>query len=459
MSETQQESTEQAPQETEAEARPRRVEVETGELLPRWLTVTMYAVFVPFCLFAAIWITRSAIIQHNIQSYLDLLSGPWEGDPPPMESKVITDGRDLFEEKARSSLLFILQRMIIEEIEDPRMARAITLRKATNWGIESRRRELFEEILANMSEEGEMSPDYKIPSEDRTTLMNLIQERQERDIRSYEEQKITDVLEWLAQGRPTPPKGPEPRRVRALEKKYEKRLFIGEEQDILRELAEQWEDSNEPVKQSAAEKFQLMLEEKPTSLTQEEAQLCEAIAKEQEDRYMMGERRLSEIAVHLVKYIEKNNVFIDHPEVWEVIRLCQHRHESARQNMKDAVYALRNQKYCLIFLSEFLRKNQINPVMAVETVRLTKDEHEQILRRQNHTRRLACLDVAKRIALKYCDEPFPIDEVPEEEEKDFFQNRVIEPIEELVEANDEEVAARAEKVLDEIRDSCAEYIR
>ena len=88
MSETQED---QNPEQlTEAEALRRNVELETGALLPRWLTVTLYAVFVPFCLFSAFWIGRSIIIQESINDYLQVLAGPWEDEPPPMDSKVVT---------------------------------------------------------------------------------------------------------------------------------------------------------------------------------------------------------------------------------------------------------------------------------------------------------------------------------------------------------------------------------
>lgn len=445
------------PPEGQEESLRRGVELETGELLPRWITVTLWAVFLPFCVFAAFWIGRSIIVQQRIQDYLQVLSGPWEGKPPPMESDVVENGLQLFEEEARPSLLLILQRLIREEIDDPRMARAIALRKATEWGLESRRRQLFEEILQHMSTDGDMPPDYELPPEHRKTLTVLLEERQQRKTVSYEQQKITEVLTWLAQGRPTPPKGPEHRRVRSLQNKYEKRLFVGEEREVLEELAESWPKKDAPVKQSAGTKFALMLEEKPTELTPQETMVCEEVAQGWEDRYMLGEERLTHVARRLVKYIEANNVFIDHPEVWEVIRLTQHRHPPARDNMKDAVFALRNRKYCHIFLSNFLLKTAINPVMAVETVRLTKDEHEQQLRAENHRRRMACLEVARDIAKTYCTKPFPIDEVPKQEEPEFFRNHIIEPMETLLE--DDDVGAKARQMLDSIDEDCADFLQ
>ncbi|MFW6280008.1 MAG: hypothetical protein ACOC2T_03185, partial [Planctomycetota bacterium] len=65
---------------------------------------------------------------------------------------------------------------------------------------------------------------------------------------------------------------------------------------------------------------------------------------------------------------------------------------------------------------------------------------------------------ARRIAINYCKSPFPIEGVPEDEEREYVKRNVIGPIVELVEDDDEKVAERASEVLEEIQEPCAEYL-
>ncbi len=437
----------------------REVEVEKGLLVPRWFKALVWGTLGPFCVFAFFWIGWSLVTQHQITTYLDVITGPWEDSPPAMSSDVVTTGLETFEEEPRSSLLFVLQEMVIDKMEDPRMARALTLQKATKWGGNSARRELFEELLAHMDSEGAMPPDYTLPAEDKKTLQNLIRERKQWKTASYEQEKITEVLVWIEEGRPTQAKGPERRRVAALEKKYDKRLLVGEESELLKSLAKEWEKSENPVKQRAAKKFKLMIEEKPCALSEEAVKLCKDEVQQLEERYLRGQKRLSEVALHLVQYIEKRKLFMDHPDIWEVMRLCEHEYKPVRENMKDATFALRNHQYCMIFIGDFLKRSKINPVMAVETARLTKDEHEALLRRENHRRRLALLNVAERIAEAYCRQPFPIEEVPAPKEDSFFKENILESIELVTEDDDDAVAKKASRILESIKEDCAEYLK
>jgi len=95
--------------------------------------------------------------------------------------------------------------------------------------------------------------------------------------------------------------------------------------------------------------------------------------------------------------------------------------------------------------------------MAVETARLTKSEHEELLREENHRRRIACIELARRIALDYCAEPFQIQGVQAEGSKDFFKANILRPLEAVVE--DKEVGTYAQAALDALEQACADLLR
>jgi len=434
----------------------RHVEIAEGPLLPRWASTLIHAVFIPWCIFAAVWIGYAMVVQDQTMELLGRIKGPWEGDVPPMDSPHITEGIDFLQQKPRQSLLYVIQELLREEIDDPRMARAIALRKATNWAVESRRRHLFEEILQHMSEDGEMPPVYELPEQHQRTLDDLLKERLADPTRSYEERKITEVVQWLAGGRQTVPKGPERRRIKSLQSKYQKRLFFGEEKETLTMIAEDWSDSTNAARRGAAEKFLLMLDGQHAELTPEEREECLQTARHWEALYLKGRERLSEVAFALVQHVESEDTFLDHPEIWDMVRLLHEPYAPARRNMAEIVYVLRNRKYVFIYLSEFIKKDTINPVMAVETARLTKDEHEQLLRRQNHTRRLAAIEVVERIATDYCRNPFEMENLQEGQDQDkIFKEKTIQTLESVLE--DEDVGSQAQQALKSIREACPQY--
>jgi len=444
-------------EQTAAEAAPmRRVEVETGPLLPRWLSVLIYGVFVPFCVFGAYYMGRAALVQHKMDRAIRLLSGPWQDEQPPMDSQAARDAIDYLKGRGRNSLLYVIQNLLQDETADPRMGRAIVLRKAIRWELESRRRQLLTELLANMGADGEIDLDYRLPEEARQTLENLVKERLEHPSISYEERKITEVLQWVLAGRKTRALGPEKRRLKALYAGYEKKLLHGAEKRALRQIMREWEQSDDPLRRSAAEKFAAMLEGRHAALTSEESRLCSERADYWEGLFFEGRRRVSQLALELARAIEQKGAFLDHPELWDLVRLLQERYPPARENLAEAVFVLRRRKFLLAYLREFITKDAINPVMAVETTRLTKSEHEELLREHNRRRRLACIDVARRIALDYCAEPFDIRGVEPAQEDEFFTDTIIRSLEAA--AEDEDVGPKAQQALDAIIDTCERYM-
>jgi len=411
----------------------RTVEVATGPLIPRWLLGLIYGVFVPFCVFGFYYIGRAIAVQQRIGAELRLIYGPWQGEPPPLDSPAVREAIDYLKRRPRNGLLYVIQQLMQDELKDPR------------------------ELLANMNLKGQMEPDYRLAPEYKRTLEELLAERRAHPSTSYEEQKITEVLEWLADGRPTPAKGPERRRLAALRTAYEKKLLSSAEKRLLRTIMGRWEQSDNPTQRSATSKFALMLEGKPTELSPEEKALCQQRADEWEALFLRGRVRITQVGVELAKAIQQRQRWLDHPELWDLVSLLHERCPEARRNLMEIVYTLRARKFTLVYLREFILKDSVNPVMAVETARLTKSEHEELLREENHRRRIACIELARRIALDYCAEPFQIQGVQAEGSKDFFKANILRPLEAVVE--DKEVGTYAQAALDALEQACADLLR
>lgn len=439
----------------------RQIELETGPLLPRWLSLCVYGVFIPWCLFSAVWIARAMSVQHRTFGAVKRICGPWEGEPHALDSDQIEHDFAVLEIKSRSSLLYLIQEIRQEERKDPRMALAYALRRTVRWGTEAKRRELFAELLSNMGKEGDMDPDYALPAGHADMLAEFVGERKALGSVSYEEQKITEVLEWIADGRPTPAKGPERRRVAALKTGAEKKLFFGREKRALARVIEDWRAADVPVRSSAAEKFGLMLAAESTELTPEEAALCNQVADEQEESFKLGRTRLADSCLRLVKTIEEQSkareaagggpLRVDHPVVWDIVRFLDHPYKEVRDPFAKACLVLMKRKYVVIHLSDFIRRKDVNPVMAVETTRLTKSDHERELRHELQRRRLASIGVLKDIGVAYYTEPFNVQGVEPDKQRAFIDQRVIGALESVLDDRDGEVAALAQHALDEVR--------
>ena len=426
-------------------------------LLPRGLAASLYIGLSFWTVFASCWIGYAMVMQHRILGALKVVGGPWEGQIPSTDFPVVAESMEVLKREPRDSLLYIIQELRQSEINDARMARAIALRKAVSWAEESRRRMLFDALLERMTEEGELESGYELPPDHMKTLKELLQERRYPSD-SYEEDKITEVLQWIAGGCPTAAKGPEKRRIRSLQNNYAKKTFFGKEQKVLTSVMEQWMQSDEPVRRSAAQKFALMLDNQHTELSPEEAALCGEEADHWEGLYLEGRRRLAKGVRDMVEIIAREDIPVDHPHLWDLTRLLDLRDKQARDYIAQAVLDLKQRKYTLIYLSEFTRKAAINPVMVVETRRLSKAEHEEELKAELLTLRLASLELLRQIGLQYCRQPFDIEGVQADEQSEFFKTRVIGTLVSIEkDKTHEEIRERAVKACDQLREACPQY--
>jgi len=118
-----------------------------------------------------------------------------------------------------------------------------------------------------------------------------------------------------------------------------------------------------------------------------------------------------------------------------------------RQSFAEACLVLKGRKYIWIFLAKFIQSEEVNPVMAVETARLTKDAHERLLREELRRRRIACIQVLGDLGVQYYREPFGILGVEKAEQPLFVQQSVVGALESVLEDKDQEVAAAAQQAL------------
>ena len=387
-------------------------------------------------------------VQHRTLAAVRMVSGPWQGDAPPLDSPAMKEALNTFEAEPRDALLYMVQALQQDELSDARMARAIVLKKAIQWGLEARRRLMLEELFKHMATSGEIEGDYKLSPEYEQTLIDLIKERKESASTSYEQGKITEVLEWVADPERPRAKGPEKRRIRALLANYEKRLFFGREKKVLANMAGQWQEERDQFKTGLVRKFYVMIDGKHIELDEKETEFCRQEGDKWENLYLEGRTRLTEVATKLVSVLVEKSISLDHPHIWDLVNLLHARHPEARNNLAKAVRTLEGRKYTLIYLREFVLRDQINPVMAVETVRLTKDEHEQLLREENVLRRLMSIELLEQIGKDYRARKFEIQGIDPAERDKFVKEKVFSTLEAVLQ--DKQVGARAQKALDDL---------
>jgi hypothetical protein len=94
-----------------------------------------------------------------------------------------------------------------------------------------------------------------------------------------------------------------------------------------------------------------------------------------------------------------------HSHIYQLISLLGFDYEEVRAQLREAAYAMRHNKFAVRFIGDFADRTTINPVMAVETERLTKEEHERELKRANDRRVRECIRLLGRIGLDFVRNP------------------------------------------------------
>ncbi|MHC5034093.1 MAG: hypothetical protein ACYTFZ_03555 [Planctomycetota bacterium] len=392
--------TEQNGVEQEQQA-PARRETASGPLLPRWFTTPFYTVFGLFCVYSVIHIGRSVRMQQTLTEAVNVVKGDAERAAADFDSPEGQQAILQLERHPREAFLYVNEELLQDEDKDGRMARAMALRKAVDWGRDSARRDVIERILANMTDEGAVAAGFTLDEKTRQVLEEMVAERRANPELTYVEDRITDVLDWLAKGHPGQPKGPERRRLRALADLYAKRVFLGAEERALTALMAEWRDDPDPVAQGAADAFEKMLALQRTELSPEAEALCTQRADEWEQRYREGMTRLAQAGVRMTERIVGERMFLDHPHIYQCLTLLNHRFEEVRETVATEAWVLRHNQFAIRFLAHLATSTAINPLMAVETVRLTREENERQMRRAKDRRMREAVRLLGRIGVDY----------------------------------------------------------
>jgi len=428
-------------------------EAEDERVLPRWFTAACYLVFIPLSVIAMGSLAWSTVRQRVMVQAVRRIQGA-TGEPPPYNDPAVQGGVEELEVNALEGLGYLLVELSRDPAEDLRGARILALEKALKWEENSVRRQLLNELLENMFDaERAVREGYQLPSRYEGPLLELIEARNARGYSEYEQQKITEVLEWVAGGLQTPAVGPEYRRLVVLAEKYEKGKFRGRREiAACEELAQTWQDEGDPVLSGMAAKLKAMLEGKHTAMTDEERVRCGQYIERWENEYRASKTNVGTAAYELVQVAMQRGQTPDHPLIFQMVELLGFDQESVRESLGKAISELKESRFVFEYLSYFARRDFVNPVQAVATSRLTRAEHHAQLAAENERRRRECFELLVRLGLQYCAEPW---DLGVRNPREVFRIYVVETFREL--AKVEEFRARAEDALRRIRETAPQY--
>lgn len=370
--------------------------------MPLWAKI-VYLVLVPLVLVAWVLLARGLVQQRDVTRAVEALAlGPAPGRLPADAACA------RLMERPQLGLLFLVQELQQDPADDPRMVEASALRRSAEWTILSTRRTLLELLRSNMEYSGALRPGFTLPPERAAELDALIREREADTEAGYEDQKITEVLKWIRDGAPGEPKGYERIRVERLLAGYQKKQLKGGERTALTRLSEQWRASDQPVRRALADQFGLILAGKPAQLTDDERAECLRAAGELEKSYEASRVTLTAALLQISTKLAGEHARIHHPLLFELSTLLGSPYPEVRKGVAESLLLFRYHKHVVIFLGKQALRSHVNPVMAVETARLTKEEHERKLEAENLRRRIESISLMTRIQVDYCKRPYEL---------------------------------------------------
>jgi len=364
---------------------------------PRWFRLTLYVAFALFISVSVVIIARSMVRQKRLTAALAVLEAR-HGAP---DGQQIEQARQAMAEQPVHAFQYLLQSLLQDLDTDPRMAIVLVLDKAVGWGETTRQRDLVKQLVAAFHEDGALRDDFALADETKARLAELITERRSAADASYAETRITEVLEWMHAGCPTAAHATELRRLRVLARGYDKKRFTSKESTVLRSLAEGTSLLGPDALKSVAPKFFDMLDGKTAELTESEIADCLARRNALQSRYADGMIKVAETVTLVARQIAEENIFVDHPHIYQCVSLLGYRydprtpalHVGVRDEIAQAIVALgRHNRFVITHLAEFASHTAINPVMAVETERLTASEHGRQMNWENEERLRRCID-------------------------------------------------------------------
>jgi hypothetical protein len=317
----------------------------------------------------------------------------------------------------------------------------------------SERRSVVQQIAENMGDEGYLARDFTLTDEMRAVLAEMVAERRGDPEMTYAENRITDVLAWLVDEKRGRPQGPERRRLQSLVKQLEKALLTDGEIASLRKLAAQWQSgADEPGAREAADEIVRILDGEGGRLSEEARAYVSGRADYWEGLYRTAMGRLAEVSVQVLAELVGEGARIDHPHIYQYAGLLRHRFEGIRASVEEGTWLLRHSRFTTIFLSEFAETAAVNPVMATETSRLTKEEHERVMKRENTRRRSASIRMLGRIGVDYIKNPESYS-LGVRDSDAFVQRYVVHTLEQI--AEDDSVAEEVASSLAMLREADA----
>lgn len=476
---------------------------------PLWVVIC-YLIFVPFLVFAMARLSWRMLQQFRIGDAIHVLMYCTDHSEAEIER-----AKEIVKKQPDLGMLFLVQQLQQDADRDERMARAFALRRVMEWSRISTYRVLLGKLYDNMEFNGAVKPGFALNATEFRELHDLIVARNAAADAGYEERKITEVLAWVeavlvermlheavaededlsaalkagkkpstaGQARverfvselkydgvtkdsvlklfnrewPGEPKGFERVRVRRLLDNYEKKQLRGSERAGLQQVILDWQKSDVAGRKNMVPKLQKVVAGQPASFTAEEVEVCRTSADKLEDQYRKGcievARTLREIVVVLAAAHKR----VSHPVLYEFTVLLGYKYPEVRDVVSEIIYDLRYHKHVILFLSNQALRSKINPVMAVETAKLTKEEHERILRAENTRRRLAAMELLGRVEIRFCQKPFTLltargNEVSIERAKEIMEFNCMRTLQALRE--DPSVRAEATRILDAIKRTC-----
>ena len=373
----------------------------SGPLVPHWFKVGFFVLFIPLTVLGVGWIVYSLRTQHALTGAVGVIRGSLTSEVASLTSPQAQQAIDVLRSSPRYAFLYCNQEILQNEENDRRMARCLALQKAIAWGDTSMQRQVVRAIADNMDDTGHLAPTFQITSDMVSVLQKMVEQRRNTPGMTYAEDRITAVLQWLAEGQPIPPTGPERQRLQGLLTQLDKKVYAGSERSAITALQAEWAQSGDAVARGAADKFQLMLDDKTTSLSPEEAAYAEQEADRYRQLYRDGMTRLAKVSLAMLGDVLKRDLYLDHPHIFQYLTLLGYQYDPVRAEVEQGAWDLRHSRFTVIYLSEFVRTTTINPVMAVETERLTKEEHERQMNEQNTLRRREAVTLLGKIGLDF----------------------------------------------------------
>jgi len=401
---------------------------------PHWFRMVLYISFSLFIAASAVIITRSMVKQKRLTSALATLEAR-DGVPTPEQ---IDQARKDMAGEPVHSFQYLLQSLLQDLDNDRRMATVLVLDKAIGWGETSRRRALLTELVAAFHEDGALRDDRDFSDETMAQLADLIAARRSVADASYAETRITEVLEWMHAGCPTDPHATELRRLRVLARGYEKKRFTTKEAGVLRTVADGSSLLGPEALKGLAPKFTDMLAGETATLSESEIAECREHRDDLEAQYAAGMIQVAETAALIAAQIAENDIFVDHPHIYQCVSLLGYRynpakpalHTGVREEITKAIIGLRrHNRFVIAHLAEFASRTAINPVMAVETERLTASEHERQMTWQNEERLRRCVALLQNTFQDYLENAAAYDikagPITSDAERDTFIRKTI----------------------------------